>query len=246
MPDEETAAILTLEQIAKAEAFAGFTEEEFAIFEIPGFAARMAQLKGRITPKLKQVGEGLTDRLAATLGETLYPHVAQHLRRSVNAPVETWVAFARQPRAYKPFVHLRVAISAEKIRTTVFVEDYADEKLLFAENLLRNADSLAAYFASHPTILAYEQQDADGVPLRGHGLSAEQIRAFGERMKRVKGQHAIFGIAFARTHPVLSSGPELFDAVLDAAKTLRPLYDCGKPGFEYIYTPDPMEGITTS
>ncbi|HLK57740.1 MAG TPA: DUF1054 family protein [Chthonomonadaceae bacterium] len=243
MPTQEIEGVSTIREIAEIQAIPGFTEEEFAIFGIPDFAARMTQLKGQITPKLKQIGQAMQERLSETLGEPLYPHVAQHLRRSVNAPEETWVAFARQPRAYKPFVHLRVAIRADRVRTLVFVEDYADEKQVFAENLQQNAEDLAAYFASHPTILAYELQDAEGAPLRGHALSAGTLRAFAQRMQKIKGQHAVFGIAFAKSHPVLSGGVQLFDALAEAAKKLRPLYACGKPDFQYTYTPEPIEGI---
>ncbi len=235
----ENEALPALEQTAQEAAFPGFTPEDFAIFEIEGFAARMPPLRAQIKPKLIQIGAALTGRLSEVVGETLYPHVAQHLRRTVNAPVETWVAFARNKRAYKPFVHLRCGISADKVRVTVFVEDYADEKQLFADNLERNAEPLGHYLAHHPTILGYEIRDGDGVPQRGHALGSETLREFAARMRRVKGQHAIFGIAFANTHPVVQSGPEFLEAVVEAARTLKPLYDCGASAdYTFTYTPE--------
>ena len=219
----------TLAQTEQSSSFPGFAAEDFAVFEIDGFAARMPQLRAQIKPKLGQIGEILTSRLSEVVGERLHPHVAQHLRRTVNAPVETWVAFSPSPRAYKPFVHLRCGISAEKVRVTVFVEDYADEKLLFADNLRREADALEHYLALHPTVLAFEMRDTDDEPKRGHALDAATLRAFADRMHRIKGQHAVFGIAFAKTHPVVQSGPEFLEAVVAAARTLKPLYDCGLP-----------------
>lgn len=208
--------------------FEGFVPEDFALFDTPGFAERMALLRERVKPKLIGIGESLTERLSETLGEPLYPHVAQHLRRTVNPPQETWVAFAREKRAYKPFAHLRVAISREKVRVTVFVEDYADDKLLFAGHLAQRAEDLARHFAHHPTIRAYEIRNAEGEPLLGHALTAETVRNFADRMQRVKGQHAIFGVPFDQHHRVVASGPEMLDAIVEAAHTLRPLYDCGK------------------
>lgn len=227
MTESSETPVPTLEQLEQAAAFPGFTADDFGIFEIEGFAERMPALRAHIKPKLTQIGSVLTERLSEVVGEQLYPHVAQHLRRTVNPPVETWVAFARAPRAYKPYVHLRCGISAEKVRVTVFVEDYADEKLLFADNLRRAADDLERYLALHPTILAYEIRDPDNVPKRGHALEADTLRAFADRMHRVKGQHAIFGVAFANTHPVVQSGPEFLEAVVEAARTLKPLYDLG-------------------
>jgi len=225
-------------RIEKEAVFSGFVPEDFELFEVPGFAARMPLLREHIKPKLMGLAARLPERLSEMLGEPVYPHVAQHLRRTVNAPVETWTAFAESPRAYKPFVHLRVAVSVDRVRVMVFVEDYADEKQVFADGLERNAEALAAYFAHHPTIHAYELLDADGCPKSGTALDAATLREFAARMRRVKGQHAKFGVQLDKSHPVLLSGPEFLDAVVAAAVTLKPLYDCGNVGFVYTYTPE--------
>lgn len=232
--------LMSLKEVEAVASFTGFVPEDFEVFSIPGFADRMPALRARIKPKLIQLGELLTPRLSDVVHETFHPHVAQHLRRTVNPPVETWVAFSKEKRAYKPYVHFRVGISSEKVRMVVFVEDYADEKLLFAENLRRNARDLAAYFAHHPTIRAAEIRDQKGDMKFGSALNATTLRAFADRMTKVKGQHAVFGIPFACTHPVVASGPELQDAIVDAALHLKPLYDCGKPGFKYTYVPEPI------
>lgn len=232
--------IKTLEQIREAAAFSGFTEEDFAVFAHSGFADRMADLRAHIKPKLIQLGQLVPERLSAVIGQPLYAHVAQHLRRTVNPPVQTWVAFSPEQRAYKPFVHLRVAISGEQVELLAFVEDYADEKVTFADNLERNAEALGAYFGYHPSIHSFDMQDADGKPLSGHTLDAATLSDFARRMKRVKGQHARFGIPFARTHPVLQNGPEFVDAIVEDLRKLKPLYDCGKPDFVFTYAPEPV------
>ena len=207
--------------------FSGFTEKDFEVFELPDFGTRMPALKAWITPKLKDLGEDLAPGLSEEYGTTLYPHVAQHLRRSVNAPVATWVAFAKEKRAYKPYVHLRAAITGEEIRLLVFVEDYADEKETFAKNLIGLAGPLSSYLNKRPEIRAYTICNSVGEPLKGEALDRKSLRAFGDRMRKVKGQHAVFGIAWNRTHPVVASGPQLEEALLAAARELRPLYLLG-------------------
>jgi uncharacterized protein YktB (UPF0637 family) len=207
-----------------------FLLDDFAVFEVPGFKARMPLLRERVKPKLVQIGEHLNTTLSRTLKEPLFTHVAQHLRRTVNAPEATWVAFSRAARAYKPFVHIRVAINAKSVRTSVFVEDYADDKLLFADNLSRNAESLAAYLASHRQISAYNITDHAGKPKSGEELDADTLREFAARMHRVKGQHAVFGIDIDRKRAAKKTGDELLKAVIAAVKQLKPLYDCGKEG----------------
>jgi uncharacterized protein YktB (UPF0637 family) len=209
-------------------AFSGFANREFEVFLLPDFGTRMPALKAAITPKLKELGDALAPRLSETYGSTLYPHVAQHLRRSVNAPVATWVAFAKERRAYKPFVHLRAAITADEFRMLVFVEDYADEKETFGANLIRFARPLCGYLRKHPSIRAYTIVDKKDIPLGGKRLDTATLKEFGERMVRVKGQHAVFGIAWNRADSVVASGNELVEALVDAAKELQPLYVLGE------------------
>ncbi|MCX6382264.1 MAG: DUF1054 family protein [Armatimonadetes bacterium] len=203
--------------------FEGFHAEDFEIFEMEGFAERMGALRQCVKPKLVTLGEALVVPLSKTLGETLYPHVAQHLRRTVNPPVETWVAFAREKRAYKPFVHVRATIREECVRVLVFVEDYADEKEAFANHIMANAATLSELFAKHPEILAYDIHDVDSEPLRGSTLTPEVLTAFAERLRRVKGQHAIFGIPIPKAK-VSKMGSGLPERVVKSVKILKPLY----------------------
>jgi uncharacterized protein YktB (UPF0637 family) len=203
--------------------FEGFQAEDFEIFEVEGFSERMGALRQRVKPKLMALGEELVAPLSKTLGETLYPHVAQHLRRTVNPPVETWVAFAREKRAYKPFVHVRAAIREECVRVLVFVEDYADEKEAFANRLMANAEPFSELFAKHPEILAYDVRDANGKPSRGSALTPEALTAFAERLRRVKGQHAVFGVPIPKARAVKAGG-DLPERIVKSVKTLKPLY----------------------
>lgn len=211
--------------------FSGFTDEDFAVFEIPGFEARMPALKRRVTPKLKALGEQLAPEAPEAVGQTLYPHVAQHLRRSVNAPEETWVAFSRDRRGYKPYVHLRAAINAEGVKVACFLDEYAEDKPTLAEGLMVNAEALAVYLCERPHIRSHDAEANYGKLLDGRTLGEADIRVLADRLARVKSQHANFAVRFARTHPVVQS-PELADAVLKAIRDLAPLYRLGaEPGY---------------
>lgn len=227
MSKQPGADLPTLKEVEKVTAFPGFVAADFAVFALPDFGSRMPSLKAQITPKLKALGEALLPALNRAGEETLYPHVAQHLRRTVNPPEETWVAFAKNRKAYKPYVHYRVAISAEKVRVLVFVEDDAVEKAAFADHLAQNAEPLAEYLARHPFLLAYDIPDESGEPKRGHALDANTLRSFAARLRRVKAQHAAFGAQFAASHHALRSGPETALVVLETLAKLKPIYALG-------------------
>lgn len=208
--------------------FNGFTKREFEIFHLPGFEARMPAIRAEVTPKLKVLGEELLPSLREASGVEFYPHVAQHLRRTVNPPVETWAAFSPSPRAYKPFTHFRVAINGEGLKIVCHVEEDSQDKATFGEGLRRNAAVLAAYLAARPEIRA-------GVPRGELGSGAPPpdaaaLRALGERLERVKAQDATFCIALDRRDPVVGSAA-LIERALAGMRALLPIYRLGaEPG----------------
>ena len=209
--------------------FSGFTDREFEIFTLPGFETRMPAIRAEITPKLKELGEQLAPALREAAGREFHPHVAQHLRRTVNPPVETWVAFSPSPRAYKPFIHFRVAINGEGLKVACYLEEDAEDKPTFAEGLKRNAAALAEYMARHPEIRCQDPRGELGSPAPPPDAAA--LTAFGERLGSVKAQHASFAIPFDRAHPAIASPAALADAALGAMRTLLPIYRLGaEPG----------------
>jgi uncharacterized protein YktB (UPF0637 family) len=109
-----------------APAFDGFVSDDFALFTIPEFAPRMRALGERLRPRLEALAALLAPRLEDALGVTLYPHVAQHRRRSVNPPPETWAAFGPDPRRYKAYAHYAVGIDAEGVWLRLVLKDEAE------------------------------------------------------------------------------------------------------------------------
>ena len=71
-----------------------FKPKDFKAFEVEGLDARMEALNEYVRPQLHQLGDYFSEYFTSQTGETFYAHVAKHARRSVNPPVDTWVAFA--------------------------------------------------------------------------------------------------------------------------------------------------------
>lgn len=204
-------------------AFTGFADEDFEVFSLPDFDTRMPALKANITPKLKELADALHPLLIEATGLDIYTHVAQHLRRSVNPAEETWAAFSRSARAYKPFIHLRAAINGSGIKVACFLEEDADDKPVMAAGLARNAKPLAAYLAAHTEIRSHDAEANYGKLLDGRSMKKAEIAAFVERLSKVKSQHANFSIRFERDDQRVHS-PEFVGVALDSMKTLIPIY----------------------
>jgi uncharacterized protein YktB (UPF0637 family) len=205
----------------------GFTAEDFAVFDLPDFALRMPALKERITPKLRVLGDLLVPDVSELVGVPMYAHVAQHLRRTVNPPVETWVAFSAERKAYKPYVHYRVSVRRAGVKVVVFLEDYAEAKPRFGRAVKRDAKVLAEYLHAHPQIHAFEPAGENGEPIPGDALTQAWLKRLGDRLLKVKGQHAAFAVPIGSSDDCVGDLEELRKRAAGEMRVLLPLLRLG-------------------
>lgn len=92
-----------------------FKPKDFKAFSVEGLDARMEALNEYIRPQLHELGEYFSDFFTSQTGETFYPHVAKHARRSVNPPKDTWVAFATSKRGYKMLPHFQIGMFEDQL-----------------------------------------------------------------------------------------------------------------------------------
>lgn len=92
-----------------------FKPKDFKAFNVEGLDARMEALNEYIRPQLHELGEYFSDFFASQTGETFYPHVAKHARRSVNPPKDTWVAFTTNKRGYKMLPHFQIGMFEDQL-----------------------------------------------------------------------------------------------------------------------------------
>ncbi len=118
------------------------TATDFQIFEIPGFAERMAAIRGTIRPKLETLGGALTPPVSRLVEVDVFPHVARHARRTVNPPDDTWVAFGPDRRGYKKAQHFKVAVSRHSLRILFEVGPEFASKPAYARAWKREAPRL--------------------------------------------------------------------------------------------------------
>lgn len=105
-----------------------FKPKDFKAFNVEGLDARMEALNEYIRPQLHELGEYFSDFFTSQTGETFYPHVAKHARRSVNPPKDTWVAFATNKRGYKMLPHFQIGMFEDQLFVMFGIMHEAKEK----------------------------------------------------------------------------------------------------------------------
>ena len=202
--------------------FSGFTAQDFEIFSIPDFAGRMGAIRAEIRPKLVALGEDLAAKVEELTGIPSFPHAAQHMRRRVNPPVETWVAFGRDRKGYKRWTHYRIAISEAGVRTTVFVEDDADDKPVLGAALEQSAGKILSLLGDGP-VRWYTLEGEEPVTR----IAASSLGEAGKALQRLKTSKFQAGIPLGLQDAARLTPAEFEEWALEQMRVLKPLYLAG-------------------
>jgi uncharacterized protein YktB (UPF0637 family) len=150
----------------------GFTQNDFRIFEIEGFSARMEQIAARVRPRLMRLGAELAPDLGRKLHLEFFPHVAKHMRRTVNPPAETWAAWGPSPKGYKRYGYLALCISRLGIHARVVVKSDADNRPEMAQRIAAKSSALAKSLRG-TKIARYDRWDFAALP--GENPASEEL-----------------------------------------------------------------------
>ncbi|HVA82216.1 MAG TPA: DUF1054 family protein [Candidatus Binataceae bacterium] len=141
----------------------GFSQSDFRVFEIEGFSARMEQIGARVRPRLARLGAELAPELARKLHLEFFPHVAKHMRRTVNPPAETWTAWGPSPKGYKRYAYLALCISSLGLHARVVVKPEADHRAEMARRIGEKSAALAKSLRG-AKIARYDRWDFAAMP----------------------------------------------------------------------------------
>jgi uncharacterized protein YktB (UPF0637 family) len=204
--------------------FSGFTADDFDVFSIPDFAGRMGAIRARIRPRLIELGEDLSGPIESALGIPTFPHVAQHMRRRVNPPVETWVAFTRDRKGYKRWTHYRIAISGAGARVTVFVEDDADDKSQLGANFQAAASGLLSAVKPGGGVRWYTLEEE---PVAHPEVAPATVAELGARLQRTKTLKFQAGVPLPAAAAAKLKPAEFEEWALEQVRVLKPFYLAG-------------------
>ncbi len=118
-----------------------WNNQDFEVFNTPGLEARMSALIEIIRPKFEELGTEFASFFSSKTGDEFFPHVAKHMRRTVNPPNDSWVAFAPYKRGYKAVPHFQIGMWESHVFVILAVIYEAPNKSKMAENL-RQSDVL--------------------------------------------------------------------------------------------------------
>lgn len=201
--------------------FTGFTERDFDTFRIEGLESRMEAIRSRIQPKFRALANELQGDLSLLAGSEMFLHIAKHARRTVNAPVDTWMAFAHDKRGYKQHPHFQIGLFDDRVFIWLaFIYELPDKKQI-ADRLLADTDEVLAAIGDGFE-LSFDHMKKDAVRASELGRSG-WVKAV-ERFRNVKKAELLIGRVVAADDAVLRDGDRFMALAKNTFETLAPIY----------------------
>ncbi|EQC94819.1 MAG: DUF1054 family protein [Lactococcus lactis] len=192
-----------------------FTQKSFEIFSIDGLEARMAEIRSEIQPVFSEIGQKLLTKLSAKiLNQEFYFHIAQHRRRTANAPENTWSAISTKARGYKMEAHFQLGIWEDYVFIYLSMIDQPKKQKEYAE-LLTNLS--VEKMLTEDFIISKDHTKAEVFPLSAFSEAAE-------RLGKVKKSELEIGRLWSKERFDGKEDSKILAEMLETIDQLLPIY----------------------
>ena len=192
-----------------------FTQKSFEIFSIDGLEARMAEIRSEIQPVFSEIGQKLLTKLSAKISnQEFYFHIAQHRRRTANAPENTWSAISTTARGYKMEAHFQLGIWEDYVFIYLSMIDQPKKQKEYAE-LLTNLS--VEKMLTEDFIISKDHTKAEVFPLSAFSEAAE-------RLGKVKKSELEIGRLWSKERFDGKEDSKILAEMLETIDQLLPIY----------------------
>ncbi len=201
--------------------FTGFHPIDFETFTIEGLDARMEAIRTNIQPKFHQISDDLLDEMTVLSEQEMFFHYAKHLRRTVNPPKDTWMAFCDNKRGYKQHPHFQIGLYDDRVFVWLAYLYEIPNKRNIATKLIENLAKIDKLIPNN-YFLSFDHLKKDAVTYQT--LNKDDLKSHLESFRDVKKTDLLIGKQISFTEPVLQKPEEFIKLVRDTFQTLMPIY----------------------
>jgi uncharacterized protein YktB (UPF0637 family) len=181
----------------------------------------MKAIQQRIQPKFSQLGAELCPHMSAACGHEMFLHIAKHARRTINAPVDTWMALCHNKRGYKQHPHFQIGLFDDHVFVWLaFIYELPDKQAIaaaFLKQLKQVRRTVRDGFS-----LSFDHMRKNSV--QASKLTEQELIKHIERFRDVKKAELLIGRQINIGDPLLSDGDAFVSLVKTTFGDLLPLY----------------------
>lgn len=196
-----------------------WNEQDFDVFNTPGLEARMTALTELVRPKFEELGQDFSAYFSGETGDEFFPHVAKHMRRTVNPPNDSWVAFAPYKRGYKAVPHFQIGLWESHVFVILAVIYEAPGKADMAKNLLAS-DALAEMPQDFVLSGDHMKPGAQSI----EDLGKEGVNKLLARLRDIKKGELVIGRHLPRTEATALDKDGFYAFAEETFRKLLPIY----------------------
>jgi len=193
-----------------------FSVTDFAIFNDQTLAGRLGKIQTILDPKFETLSALLLPKIQQTTMPTQYFHVAKHLRRHKNPPVDTWMALSANKRGYKMGPHIEVGF-------------WDDRLFVWAALLIETkAAGYRPHFEQWTPLVDQLQGDwqvaGNHMKKEAEPLSLASYARISHRYTTVKAGEWLIGKTYLKDDPIFATPERLWQDIQARVVALAPLY----------------------
>ena len=194
-----------------------FSEESFKVFEIDGLENRMTAIRSEIQPVFQELNEYFQEKLSPIAGEEFFIHIAQHRRRTTNAPENTWSALSRKKRGYKMEPHFQLGIWPEYVFMWLSCIDQPKNEQAIAEKMLDNLQLFSELSSDFKV-------SGDHTKVEVQDLSTETVEKLLIRFRDVKKGEFQIGRIISKDSSLWKNPAKAKSYMLETYQQVMPIY----------------------
>ncbi|MDG2977181.1 DUF1054 domain-containing protein [Latilactobacillus curvatus] len=195
-----------------------FTRADFDIFDDQTLKGRLDKIYTQLDPQFEVFGAQLQAELAAETKREFSLHIAKHLRRFKNPPMNTWMALSESSRGYKMMPHFEVGFWDDRIFVWFALMAEMPDKTDYAPLLASQTESLLRDFADYD--LSYDHMTKQKFP-----MSSENLKLIQDKFAKTKKGEWLLGKVYLKDNPLFDQPEALMADIQTTLMKMVPLYE---------------------
>lgn len=195
-----------------------FTRADFDIFDDQTLKGRLDKIYTQLDPKFEVFGVQLQAELVVETKREFSLHIAKHLRRFKNPPMNTWMALSGSSRGYKMMPHFEVGFWDDRIFVWFALMAEMPDKTDYALLLASQTESLLRDFADYD--LSYDHMTKQKFP-----MSSENLKLIQDKFAKTKKGEWLLGKVYLKDNPLFDQPEALMADIQTTLMKMVPLYE---------------------
>lgn len=194
-----------------------FDINDFDLFNEPTLKGRLQLIYDQLDPKFEQLGQAIIPKIKQQNAVTFNLHIAKHLRRHKNPPMNTWMAFSESSRGYKMLPHLEIGFWDDRIFIWFALMAEMPDKLAYTNKIKQLEPLILKDYSNFD--LSYDHMAKQKYP-----VNAANLKLIEDKFNTTKKGEFLLGKVFLKSDEIFNDPQKLNTEIEQVLLSLSHFY----------------------